>query len=261
MIETGQIWLAAGIHEEDDPSACLMERVSLLLGQPKSYLPHGISPVVACVAGNVNDLLEDRPRQELVRFIPELLALASQPQSRAVDEATALWVLRAGLPSLPPVAYIKCLLASDEVRIWYRNRRRTWKTVLRAIDKWKETEDRWRTEGTLPKNCDQRQLRAWGDWLDAVVCFGEAVENAGSLRPAVRRIVHSLDAGVLFTTLAEVVAEHHRLLSGTDNQPEHRAPEERRPMPRTIALRASALPGEAFDDVLERLQAQPHALV
>jgi hypothetical protein len=209
MIDVSSIWLDKGIHSEGAPGACLMEHVALMLGEQKSYKPEAISPVVASIAGNVNDRLDHGPRQELVQLIPELVALASLPTPRSADERLALWVLAEGLESLPRAAVQACRAALREVEAWYAERSRRLDATEAATRQYAA----WAEEEGLPEGANALQVVCWRTWLESLLDFVDAVAGGTDLKPVVRPIVREFLLPDLVDWLREALEFYRQLVA------------------------------------------------
>lgn len=215
MFNRSALWLDAGIHGLKDPRFCLMEHVSVLLDEAKSFAPSGISPVLASIAGNVNDRLDHEPRQALVEFIPEFLELTQEPPRREVDELLALWVLSEGLPSLPPSAFDECAAALEDVWRWYDDRTRNtqddWRHVSIAASAHSTAWSRLNQHGLLPEAVTPLQFVMWRHWLFALLDFGDAVAEETDLRCSVRSIARHFLLGDLHKWLGDAIAQYRRI--------------------------------------------------
>lgn len=65
--------LSTGSHDSPRDGACIMEYVSILAGERFSDHPHCTDRVLAVLAQEVNDAVEDEHRQALLPLIPQLV--------------------------------------------------------------------------------------------------------------------------------------------------------------------------------------------
>ena len=91
--------LSRGKHRNPRKGACFMEFASYLAGEPWSDHPACTHPLLAALARDVNDHVEDHARLRLAPLIPEVIGLdGAEPRVDA-------WIAReAALAALPVVA-------------------------------------------------------------------------------------------------------------------------------------------------------------
>ena len=68
--------LSRGKHSSPRYGACAMELASMLAGEPFSDRPRSVSPVISAFMRGYNDLLDDRRRQDLLRYVSDVVATA-----------------------------------------------------------------------------------------------------------------------------------------------------------------------------------------
>lgn len=97
--------LARGKHSSPRHGACVMELASMLAGEHFSDRPRAVSPVIAAFLRCYNDLVDDRRRQDLVRYASEAVGTAASEEvecaraTRLVEWADERWG-QAARPSL-----------------------------------------------------------------------------------------------------------------------------------------------------------------
>ncbi len=116
--------LAKGAHERPEDGACLMEYVSILAGEKFSDHPGCTHPVLATVARNVNDRLEDGERHLLVPLIGRLFGTAEtgSPEERQVlSVRLAVWSARRVFGAVRPEDKTACEAAIVAAEKWADN--------------------------------------------------------------------------------------------------------------------------------------------
>lgn len=88
--------LERGQHRGPGEGACLMEAASYLAGEAWSDAPDCASEVVAGLLRALNDMLPDRPRQELRRYLPRIVASRGTDAQETARADIAAWWLSAG---------------------------------------------------------------------------------------------------------------------------------------------------------------------
>jgi hypothetical protein len=89
--------LARGKHSTPGHGACVMELASMLAGERFSDRPRSVSPVIAAFLRGYNDLLDDRRRQDLLRYASEAVGTAASEEvelarvKRLVEWADERW--------------------------------------------------------------------------------------------------------------------------------------------------------------------------
>jgi len=88
--------LSRGKHRNPRKGACFMELASFLAGQPWSDHPKCTHPLLASLARDVNDYVDDESRRQLAPLVPEVIGLnRSDPR---IDARLAREVALAALP-------------------------------------------------------------------------------------------------------------------------------------------------------------------
>src|SRR5437763_2116679 len=97
--------LSRGKHSSPKHGACVMELASMLAGERFTDRPQSVSPAIASFMRGYNDLLDDRRRQDLLRYASAVVGTAgSEPLERARLERLVAWAdERWGRRSLPSV--------------------------------------------------------------------------------------------------------------------------------------------------------------
>ncbi len=91
--------LSRGKHRSPKKGACFMELASFLAGEPWSDHPSCTHPLLASLARDVNDHVEDYARSRLAPLIPEVIGLNGD------DPRVEAWIAReAAITALPVVA-------------------------------------------------------------------------------------------------------------------------------------------------------------
>jgi hypothetical protein len=88
--------LARGQHTGPGDGACLMEAAAYLAGEAWSDAPACASDVIAGLLRTWNDLLPERPRQELRRYLPRIVASQGTPAQETQRAELAAWWLTQG---------------------------------------------------------------------------------------------------------------------------------------------------------------------
>ncbi|MCD2196868.1 hypothetical protein LQ327_26205 [Actinomycetospora endophytica] len=83
---TDGVRLERGGHAHAEAGSCLMERVSIIAGEPFTDRPRCAHPALAALAQQVNDRVSDEARQALLRLAPGLA-------TSATDDPRASWAL------------------------------------------------------------------------------------------------------------------------------------------------------------------------
>ena len=76
--------LSRGKHSSPKHGACVMELASMLAGERFSDRPGSVSPAIGSFMRGYNDLLDDRRRQDLLRYASEVVGTAG---SEALERA------------------------------------------------------------------------------------------------------------------------------------------------------------------------------
>lgn len=98
------IKLARGKHSSPRHGACVMELASMLAEERFSDRPKSVSPVIAAFMRAYNDLVDERRRQDLIRYAPYVLGTAASEavelarMKRLVEWADERWGLRSSAP-------------------------------------------------------------------------------------------------------------------------------------------------------------------
>ena len=72
--------LARGKHSAPQHGACVMELASMLAGERFSDRPRSVSPVIAAFLRGYNDLVDERRRQDLIRYAAEAVGTAASEE-------------------------------------------------------------------------------------------------------------------------------------------------------------------------------------
>lgn len=84
--------LSRGKHSSPQHGACVMEVASMLAGEGFSDRPDSVSPAIGSFMRGYNDLLDDRRRQDLLRYASEVVGTAgSEALERARRERLVAW--------------------------------------------------------------------------------------------------------------------------------------------------------------------------
>src|SRR5687768_18288643 len=91
--------LSRGKHRNPRKGACFMELASYLAGERWSDHPRCTQPLLAALAREVNDSVDDATRRRLAPLIPDVIGLTTD------DPRADAWIARAAaLAALPVVA-------------------------------------------------------------------------------------------------------------------------------------------------------------
>jgi hypothetical protein len=86
------IKLSKGKHTSPEDGACVMELASMLAGERFSDRPRSVSPAIGSFMRGYNDLLDDRRRQDLLRYASEVVGTAgSESLERSRRERLVQW--------------------------------------------------------------------------------------------------------------------------------------------------------------------------
>lgn len=89
--------LARGKHSSPRHGACVMELASMVAGERFSDRPRSVSPVIGAFLRGYNDLVDDRRRQDLIRYASEVVGTAASEKvelariKRLVEWADERW--------------------------------------------------------------------------------------------------------------------------------------------------------------------------
>jgi hypothetical protein len=84
--------LSRGKHSSPRHGACVMELASMLAGEQFTDRPRSVSPAIASFMRGYNDLLDDRRRQDLVRYAASVVGTAgSENLERARMRRLVKW--------------------------------------------------------------------------------------------------------------------------------------------------------------------------
>ena len=93
------ITLDKGAHDSPDDGMCLLEAVSFVRGEAFSDHPKCVSPVLAEFGRNLNDVLPDDTRQQLVPFVALLPGTAGDGLDEARSYLALDWLIRVYTPT------------------------------------------------------------------------------------------------------------------------------------------------------------------
>jgi hypothetical protein len=72
-IDLDSLTLLAGAHDSWEQGACIMEAAAYIAGEPFTDHPECVSPVIGAFLRNWNDALPDDDRQQLKRYVTEVI--------------------------------------------------------------------------------------------------------------------------------------------------------------------------------------------
>ena len=111
-----------GSHRSPEHGACVMEYAALLSGDRHTDHPLGVHPFLATLCRQVNDIVGNEARAELVRLVPALLGtgtgerrLSDDAGFRAVVEVLGRNLRRRGIVSPPPAPPRRAELTEDRI--------------------------------------------------------------------------------------------------------------------------------------------------
>jgi hypothetical protein len=93
------IVLERGSHTTPDEGMCLLEAVAFIAGEDFSDNPECVSPVLAELGRALNDLLPDKPRQQLIPLIPKLIGTVNPEQDQRDGLRCAHWLVAYWAPA------------------------------------------------------------------------------------------------------------------------------------------------------------------
>jgi hypothetical protein len=99
VLDINTLRLRAGGHRPDSGEACLLEAVSFVAGEPWSDRPQCVSPVLAAYGRELNDILPDAMRQQLVPLVPQLIGTTDDGLDEARSYLALDWLIRTYLPT------------------------------------------------------------------------------------------------------------------------------------------------------------------
>ena len=93
--------LAKGGHSDTHDAMCVMEAVAYIAGEPWSDAPQCACPVITAFMVSWNDVLEDEPRNRLLKpLVPLLVGTRSTKQVEERRSYMALdWLIRVSTPT------------------------------------------------------------------------------------------------------------------------------------------------------------------
>jgi hypothetical protein len=91
--------LANGGHNSPDEGLCLLEAVAYVAGEPHTDHPACVSGVLGTFGRNLNDVLPDDLRQQLVPLIPDLPGTAGDGHDEQRGYMALDWLIRTWLPA------------------------------------------------------------------------------------------------------------------------------------------------------------------
>lgn len=91
--------LKRGAHDTRDQGLCLMELTALFAGERHTDNPVCVSPVLAVMGRELNDVLPDALRQELKPLVPSLPGTAGDGLDVARSYMALDWLIRTWLPA------------------------------------------------------------------------------------------------------------------------------------------------------------------
>jgi hypothetical protein len=99
MFDLETLTLAAGGHPDLSAGACLLEAVSAFAGEEWSDTPACVSPVLGAFGRNLNDVLPDDKRQQLVPLIPQMPGTADDGLDETRSYMALDWLIRTHAPA------------------------------------------------------------------------------------------------------------------------------------------------------------------
>lgn len=167
--------LSRGHHVTPELGGCFMEIASVLAGERWSDHPKCTHPMLAELARTVNDLVQDDARQQLVRWIPDVVGAN---RCHPLITATLVDVLaRHGLAAHPDDAAYHWAAdrARKRIAAWHSGRR--WRRIwLRLSDLWFRTTDRVRVPSMVPKLLSAGDEALTAVLIDAIRAYHAAVD-------------------------------------------------------------------------------------
>ena len=103
-IDLATLTLAKGAHGTREDGVCLLEAVAWFAGQAHTDHPPCVSPVLAAFGRNLNDILPDGKRQELVPLVPLLPGTASDGHDETRGYLALDWLVRTYAPAFLDLA-------------------------------------------------------------------------------------------------------------------------------------------------------------
>ena len=99
-IDLDSLTLLAGAHDSWEQGACIMEAAAYIAGEPFTDHPECVSPVIGAFLRNWNDALPDDDRQQLKRYVTEVIGTNAGPDVDVELSWMALdWLVRVQTPA------------------------------------------------------------------------------------------------------------------------------------------------------------------
>jgi hypothetical protein len=99
LLDLTALHLAYGSHRDRSNGLCLLEAVAWWAGEPHTDRPACVSPVLAGFGRDLNDVLPDDRRQELVRFVPLLPGTNRDGKDETRGYLALDWLIRVFTPA------------------------------------------------------------------------------------------------------------------------------------------------------------------
>jgi hypothetical protein len=111
--------LASGAHDSADREVCAMEAAAWLANEEHSDSPKCVHPVLAAMARNVNDSVDDETRQTLWPLLIRCLGTASD--DKVLSVRLAAWCAEQVLDLVRPGDWQVCRNAITAAQLWADN--------------------------------------------------------------------------------------------------------------------------------------------
>ncbi|WP_327376240.1 hypothetical protein OG393_21175 [Streptomyces sp. NBC_01216] len=98
-IDLTTLTLSHGQHATRTDGVCLLEAVAWWAGEPHGDAPKCVSPVLGTFGRNLNDVLPQDMRQELVPLVPLMAGTAGDGHDEARSYMALDWLVRVYLPT------------------------------------------------------------------------------------------------------------------------------------------------------------------
>lgn len=98
-IDLSTLTLAKGGHDDRSDGTCLLEAVAYFAGEPHSDRPKCTSPVLTTCGINLNDVLPDDKRQQLVPFVPRMVGTRGDGLDETRSYLALDWLIRTYTPT------------------------------------------------------------------------------------------------------------------------------------------------------------------
>ena len=98
-IDLDNLRLKSGSHRRREDGVCLLEAAAWIAGEAHGDHPKCVCKILAAYGRNLNDLLPDDMRQELVPLLPKMIGTAGDGNAQSRGLMAADWMVRVYTPA------------------------------------------------------------------------------------------------------------------------------------------------------------------